>query len=157
MRHLPTKDKSNKPSEDNVIETLDVNKPQRQLETCHSHRNDNKSNEEKAHDLHEENKKLKVENNLLRRLRNEDDDNHRRQLKKAHQDAAYFQVKTSGMKTTDSELRTRLNNLEETVKRLKNKVKVLESLAPANHEHNPENKNREDEFCFRHNMRGRRL
>ena len=140
-----TKDKSNKPSEDNVIEALDVNKLQRQLETCQSHRNDNKSNEEKAHDLHEENEKLIIENNLLRRLRNEDDDNHRRLLKKAHQDTAYFQGKASGMKTTDSELRTRINNLEETVKRLQNKVKVLESLAPANHEHNPENKNREDD------------
>ena len=145
-----TKDKSNKPSEDNVIEALDVHKLQRQLETCQSHRNDNKSNEEKAHDLHEENKKLKVENNLLRRLRNEDDDNHRRQLKKAHQDAAYFQVKASEMKTTDSELRTRINNLEETVKRLQNKVKVLESLAPANHEHNTENKNREHDHIVEH-------
>ena len=83
--------------------------------------------------------------NLLRRLRNEDDDNHRRQLKKAHQDTAYFQGKASGMKTTDSELRTRLNNLEETVKRLKDKVKALESLAPANHEHDLENKNREED------------
>ena len=138
------KDKSNNPSEKNVKEALDVHKLQRQLETCQSHRNDNKSNEEKAHDLHEENKILKIEINLLRRLRNENDDNHRRQLKKAHQDTAYFQGKASGMKTNDSELKKRLDNLEETVKRLKNKIKALESLAPANHEHDPKNKNRED-------------
>ena len=51
--------------------------------------------------MHEENKKLKIEMYLLLHLRNEDYDNHRKQLKKAHQDTAYYQGKASGMKTND--------------------------------------------------------